>query len=628
MAAALLGPATAAGAAARPLADDLRALADEVSGEWVDATLRRAGGGTTGLFASTRGERRPQRNYGQLMLAYSVLVAAADQPPGRRRDEMAAVAGRALRAASTSRAGAFEQLVTARILADRRTRALLSPAGRRLVTRRIATARRAVVGAKAQACHADAGCYSNLKLVEAIADLELLATGVRGAGGKLDDRAALDGRARATLEQVRGLASGGRATWRSGTEVQQRLAVLSDPPNQPLAYHALSTAAYARATARLRGADRRDAASLLERLATYALGVVAPDGDLTYMGRGQSQAWVQAATLYGAVTAARLLQDRDPARAGELLGLARLNLAVLRERHRQMGSRGGFAIVPEPRSDYRGVDRYASHVIYNGLTLFWLRLASDRAAGISARLPVRPVPSRRGAMRFSDPTGTSLETVRVGRLWIAVHRAATHDVDPRYDWGLLAVKHQRPDGRWVDVIPQRPIQEIVDGRRPPAPRMGPFPVDAAGRPLAAPTITRTTPVAGGVRLTGTVATAAGPQALTWEIRIRDGGVRIAFRPPAGGRWGMLLLRGDGAPAVGGWVPTVRTDHGAWVLPAGTTLRRRPGALHGAARPDLWGTDARWTAAPGALQVVWLRPAVPPGPRSPQAGLGVAATARP
>ncbi|MDX8152253.1 hypothetical protein SK069_11650 [Patulibacter brassicae] len=595
-------------------------LADRLSVEWVDATVRweRRSGRRAARFPSTRGGFSPGApSYGQLLLAHGVLRTAARRPAGDRwRATAVRVASSAIRTTiGAPRPGAFAQLGMALLWSDRRVRSVLPPPVRRTLARRIRALGPPVVGVKAQGCQRDPTCYSNLKLVEAAAGLELVATGLRGGTGRLADADATAASARAVLDGVRERLDG-RAAWRAGSERRAGLSVLSDPPNQPLAYHALSLAMWARAASRLEGAARGRAQDALVRLATTSLGLAAPDGDLTYLGRGQAQAWVQAATLAGAVAAAHAIQRTHRRLAGELVGLADASLGVLEQRHRQMGARGGLAVVPEPRSDYRGVDRYASHLVYNGLALLWLGIAADRAAGLAPDLPGRRTPARRSAdLRFVDgaSAGTNLTVVRRGRLWIAIHQRSTHPVDPRYGWGLLKVAWRDDAGRWVELTPQRPLQEIHGAARPPASRLalGPLPVDAAGRPLGEPTIAASRSIAGGVAMTGTAPTAdGGTTPVTWSIAIRDGAVRIAVRAARAGRWSLLPVRTRRArgPLAGGARPVLRAEAGAtWSLPAGARVRSFGSALHSAWHADLWADRVTWTAAAGREQVIRLRP---------------------
>ncbi len=597
-----------------------RRLADRLSVEWVDGTLRweRRTGRRAPRFASTRGGLSTGApSYGQLLLAHGVLRTAAARPAGDAwRASAIRIAASAVRTTIRApRPGAFAQLGMALLWSDRRVRRVLPTPVRRVLARRIRALGPPVVGVKAQGCQRDPACYSNLKLVEAAAGLELVATGLRGGRGRLADADAARAAARTVLDGVRGRLDG-RAAWRAGDERRSGLSVLSDPPNQPLAYHALSLAMWARAASRLAGEERRRAQDALVRLATTSLGLAAPDGDLTYLGRGQAQAWVQAATLAGAVAAAHAVQRSHRRLAGELVGLADASLGVLEQRHRQMGARGGLAVVPEPRSDYRGVDRYASHVVYNGLALLWLGVAADRAASLAPDLPGRRIPARRSPdLRFVDgsSTGTNLTVVRRGRLWIAIHRRPTHPVDPRYGWGLLKVAWRDGAGRWVELMPQRPLQEIHGAARPPATglALGPLPVDDAGRPLGEPTVAESRSIPGGVAMTGTAPTAdGGTTPVAWSIAIRGGAVRITVRAQRAGRWSLLPVRTRRArgPLAGGARPVLRAEAGAtWSLPRGARVRPFGGALHSAWHADLWADRATWTAAAGHEQVVRLRP---------------------
>ena len=54
-----------------------------------------------------------------------------------------------------------------------------------------------------------------------------------------------------------------------------------------------------------------------------------------------------------------------------------------------------------------------------------------------------------------DPNAAGVAAIRSGRVWFAVHRAATHPRDARYDAGLVAAMI-RDRGRWRPLLVQRP----------------------------------------------------------------------------------------------------------------------------------------------------------------------------
>src|SRR6185312_9563017 len=70
-------------------------------------------------------------------------------------------------------------------------------------------------------------------------------------------------------------------------------AVLSDPTHNPTAYLALSTMMLGRALD-LYAAPPASALLAFRRAVVALLGLTAPDGDITYLGRGQGQVWASA----------------------------------------------------------------------------------------------------------------------------------------------------------------------------------------------------------------------------------------------------------------------------------------------------------------------------------------------
>ena len=145
--------------------------------------------------------------------------------------------------------GAFELLVLARAYrwAAARCRATRSPrrSGRRPGPRIAADlARRGPISSQtgSASCYADARCYNNLKLVSSLASVELLGTGLTAAVADGAARRPRPARPRAAPRRL------ARARRRSATTCRASGAapiagggVLSDPPRNPLAYHALST---------------------------------------------------------------------------------------------------------------------------------------------------------------------------------------------------------------------------------------------------------------------------------------------------------------------------------------------------------------------------------------------------
>ena len=173
-------------------------------------------------------------------------------------------------------------------------------------------------------------CYSNLKLVDALAVLSITGAGVASLdpAARLGDPVAARAAAAAVVNRrvprvvdhgVRALIDGGPI---GGT-------VLSDPPADPLAYHALSTFMLGEAVTQL-GADASRPVRRARREALDALSVlVAPDGDASYLGRGQAQAWVPGAHRRGAGRRRARRAGAHPKRAGRYLAAAQRALQRL-----------------------------------------------------------------------------------------------------------------------------------------------------------------------------------------------------------------------------------------------------------------------------------------------------------
>jgi hypothetical protein len=284
--------------------------------------------------------------------------------------------------------------------------------------------------------------FWNKSIVEAVAVLELLRTGLRSPVPRawLHDRRSARRRVRRLINRTVP-----RVAPRRG-----RTVALSDPPSHPLAYHALSLGFYARAI-RLLGDDAKPAArEVLRGAARSSLLLTAPDGDLAYVGRSQEQAWALPFTAYGAEVAARSAAPR-PARS--LRALARRALARLDAAYAV--SAAGMAIVPAlsrgTRSWYPGMDGYAAAAPYTALTI----VALEGVEGLNvAKRPGHRIPADRSLAAVIAGEVSEMAVLRRGRAWLAVRRERWGP-DLRYDFGLVAFKWQ--DGAaWRDVVPHRP----------------------------------------------------------------------------------------------------------------------------------------------------------------------------
>jgi hypothetical protein len=359
-------------------------------------------------------------------------------------------------------------------------------------------------------------CYGNLKLVDALAVLAMTNTSLRSnlPKARLANPVISRAYARSVINELIPRVSDHRlrATFADGHKEHGSL--LSDPPVNPLAYHTLSTWMLGQALIQL-GPEAAPAAWQVYRENLTALSVlVAPDGTVTHMGRGQDQVWTLAMVVGAMTDGAALYAATEPARASEYLAVAERALTRLQQQHLYAG---GVRIVSGPRTTVAGIDPYAHWVAYNGLTLFVLTLAAERAVTLPRALAVAPGIPADAPLRVIDPKASRMAWVRSGPIWLAVHARRSDGHDLRYDFGLLALK--RFDGtQWQNLLAPRPL---THGRKPQS--MGPSWI--VGSRLALPEGKRMR-----LRRSGRV-TVFGGYRLGSHVRRR---VRFRFTPTATG----------------------------------------------------------------------------------------------
>jgi hypothetical protein len=356
--------------------------------------------------------------------------------------------------------------------------------------------------------------YWNKHIVEAAAVLELLRTGLRSTheGAWLAERGHALRRAAGLVNRiVPGLTEDKR-----GETIGGRTLVLSDPPTNPIAYHALSLAFYARAV-RLLGRDATAGARrTLAAAARASWTLTGPDGDLAYAGRSQDQSWTLAMTAYGATATGQVVSRRD---AGRLHSLAARALSRLRSAYAVTGE--GLGIVPAlrhaPPAWYPGLDGYAGATVYNGLTLLMLVEMAELGVGRREDGGMASDLDGLGAVLRADHG--DMAVARRGDVWFAVRRRRSA-ADLRYDFGIVAAK-LRTAGGWTDVSPHRPKAN--------GPSAGPTLLAAgwAYEPYGAKLAAR----AGAVTLTGGFGGAS--RKATFRYTAIDCGVRLAFEATEG-----------------------------------------------------------------------------------------------
>src|SRR4051794_32641839 len=303
-------------------------------------------------------------------------------------------------------------------------------------------------------CTVDPICFHNHEAVGAFGDLELLRTGLtsRVRGAKLADHAALRASAVRRLAVEIPPAAGSGGSFAFGGERRTGLGLLSDSGTWPLAYHAFSTAMVAGAAADL-GLRRAPATTRRALLSTTGAlaGMMAPDGDVAYLGRRQETAWALASAIYAATVVQRM-PGVGARQAGELRAVA--DRAFTRLLTVNRNGPGGLGAVPRklsPGESFRGLDANATTPV--ALTIFLLNLASDQAAA-HGLAPAGALPADSQGY-FLEPDKMAFAAVRHGDLWYVVHRNRVF-YDRRYDFGLVALKQRDARGRWHDVMRPRP----------------------------------------------------------------------------------------------------------------------------------------------------------------------------
>src|SRR4051812_30421513 len=400
--------------------------------------------------------QKPTYGYATLMIGYGLVRAGArSHDQGLIRRGFRAIDA-ALRRNNPHR-GVFDALSNATAYAWvkgnlPRDRSFLALRGR--WERYLTTIAQPFIGSSGlKRCTADPICFHNHEAVGAFGDLELLSTGLRSRvrGAKLADRAALRASAMHRLSVEIPPAADSAASSTFGGRPRTGLGLLSDTGTWPLAYHAFSTAMLAGGAADLGSHVPPSTRRALLRTTGALAGLMAPDGDVAYLGRRQEQSWALASAIYAATVVERL-PGVDARRAGELRAVADRAFRRLVEVNR-VGP-GGLSAVPRrltPGESFRGLD--ANAVTPTALTIFLLNLAADEADSAGQPKPA-PLPAdAQGA--FLEPTKMAFAAVRHGDLWYVVHRNRI-TYDRRYDFGLVALKQHDARGQWHDVMRPRP----------------------------------------------------------------------------------------------------------------------------------------------------------------------------
>jgi hypothetical protein len=437
-------PATLAGRAA--------ALADAISTEWSGA-LDGAGALVDPVTGSAVSD------YGETFLAYGMLRATERDPAL----DLIPDAARALEKSDSVAQAPFSLLGLAESLI--RARGALGPAATNAINDAVLSDPPFGSHAPGAQCYQQAGCYDNLTLVNGAGVLAVLAALPGRSGAAHTTFAAPASAAREALGLLgRTMPAAEIADGRLEIDGNRLTgAVLSDPTRDPTAYLALSAMMLGRA---LELAVRPPPAALLafQRAIVALLGLTAPNGDISYMGRGQGQVWTMASAAAACALAMRLL-PRETFIASHCEGVVDAELDALTVRR----ALGGVGIAVVPRLTWRrGVDPYVGRVNYNGLCVYALNLTADALQGLPDS-PEQPIPGAESGQRYSEPAGPGLATTSLDGLWFAVHRENSAPGDSRWGFGLLGAQ-RLTHGTWTSILTDRPLGQgsqgpvlVVDG---------------------------------------------------------------------------------------------------------------------------------------------------------------------
>lgn len=302
----------------------------------------------------------------------------------------------------------------------------------------------------------------NKNLVEALAVIELYRSGLRSRSRKsvvYDRREAIRRAVRLLNVQIpRAVKSytvtvGTGEGWPFTTQVAQ----LSDPPDNPPAYNALSAGFYARAYERLPVDYRTERMrQTSERMIDGVIARAAPDGDIAFDGRSQEQAWALSSAAYASWNAT----DFETGQLREShLAFSRRAVKRLEDVHVTSKSSFGFVLTPaagccDRQDNPPGQDHYYDVGKYSGLTAMTMGWAiADR-------------PDDWESGNDTLPTDRDSDFIfRLGRGRFQQHRAGniywflrmqSDFYDARADSGVAVMKIRDSAGNWIDALPPRP----------------------------------------------------------------------------------------------------------------------------------------------------------------------------
>jgi hypothetical protein len=244
-------------------------------------------------------------------------------------------------------------------------------------------------------------------------------------------------------------------------------AFLSDPPDMPAAYHALSFGLYSHLVSRLGDEATVRARIVVRRSADGSWRMAAPDADQAIWGRSQELVWAYPAAAYGASIAAGL-PDTSAVDAARYRELVDRSLTRLKDDYPVTDK--GQLISPGLATDRISVanllEGYTGAPSMGGLALVFLNQALDE--------PKASIDGKRSRLASDVDTEAvigdneaSFGVARRGKLWYAVHasriRQGRLGTDVRYDLGLVALKRLE-NGDWRDLMVHRPNTMGQDAR--------------------------------------------------------------------------------------------------------------------------------------------------------------------
>ena len=213
-------------------------------------------------------------------------------------------------------------------------------------------------------------------------------------------------------------------------------------------------------------------------------------------------------------------------------------------------------MVPGERDSYDGIDPYVHTVAYNGLALWALAVAADRAAALPP--VVRGEVPAVGRLEVADRQ-SGLAIASTGRAWMAVralNRGGNSDL--RSGFGLLALKVRQGEG-WRDLLAPRALSK--------GPPLTPAPLLGTRGPGG----TRVETAPGAVVIRGTY----GRGAVRFGFHALSDGAELSIAPVRPGeRYRLLVFTRAGTGGRDG--AGVVANGARWRFNAPITVRRDPG----------------------------------------------------